>query len=166
VGEIYLEVVKDRKPFIVNTSDMNITVYGTAFNVSAYADRHTPSVVLVEGKVGVKNTLSGEEMMMMPKEMVSLQNNRLNRETVDIRKYTSWKDGYLLLDRTPVTEVLKYMEQYYNLSFDIKENVNLRDITCTGKIYLTPNLDDIMKTVSLLSSTKYTRENNKIYIQY
>jgi ferric-dicitrate binding protein FerR (iron transport regulator) len=62
VGEIYLEVVKDRKPFIVNTSDMNITVYGTAFNVSAYADRYTPSVVLVEGKVGVKNTLSGEDL--------------------------------------------------------------------------------------------------------
>jgi hypothetical protein len=58
------------------------------------------------------------------------------------------------------------LEQYYNLSFDIREDINLRDITCTGKIRLSPNLDDVMETVSLLSSTKYKRENNKIYIKY
>jgi ferric-dicitrate binding protein FerR (iron transport regulator) len=165
-GEIFLEVTKDKKPFIVNTSEMDITVYGTVFNVAAYADRNHPSVVLVEGKVGVKTILSGEETIMKPREMVSFQNNSLYKETVDTRKYTSWKDGYLLLDQTPIHEVLKYMEKYYNLSFDIKDNVNLHHITCTGKIHLTSNLDNIMQTVSLLSSTKYRRENNKIYIEY
>ncbi|MDR2773670.1 MAG: FecR family protein [Tannerella sp.] len=165
-GEIFLEVSKDKKPFVVHTPDMEITVYGTAFNVSTYAERSNPFVVLVEGKVGVKTILSGEETIMNPNEMVSLRNNRLNKGTVDVRKYTSWKEGYLILDQTPVSQVLKYLEQYYNLSFDISENINLQDITCTGKIRLSPNLDDVMETISLLSSTKYIRENNKIYIKY
>jgi hypothetical protein len=165
-GEIFLEVAKDKKPFIVHTADMDIIVYGTTFNVSSYADGNISSVVLVEGKVGVKTILSGEETMMKPSEMLSFQDNRLYKETVDTRKYTSWKDGYLLLNQTPVTDVLKQLEQYYNLSFDIRDNVNLHSITCTGKIYLSSNLDDIMKTISLLSSTKYRWENNKIYIEY
>ena len=166
VGEVYLEVAKSDKPFIVHTSDMDIKVYGTAFNVSAYANNSVTSVVLVQGKVGVKTVRSGEEMMIKPDEMASFSNNRLYRETVDVRKYTSWKDGYLLLDQTPITEILKQLEQYYNLSFDIGKNVNLQNITCTGKIYLSSNLDDVMHTISLLSSTRYKRENNKIYIEY
>src|SRR5690606_13807238 len=38
-GEIYIEVAPDsQKPFHVSTSDFNVKVYGTKFNVSAYAD--------------------------------------------------------------------------------------------------------------------------------
>jgi hypothetical protein len=166
VGEVYLEVAKDGKPFIVHTLNMDVKVYGTAFNVSAYADRNVASVVLVEGKVSVKAARSDEEMMMQPQEMASFLNNRLYKETVDVLRYTSWKDGYLLLNQTPFAEILEQLEQYYNLSFDVRENVNLRNITCTGKIYLSDNLDDVLKTISLLSSTQYERENNKIFIEY
>ncbi len=59
-----------------------------------------------------------------------------------------------------MTEVLKQIGRYYNLSFDFDNDVNLQKRTCTGKIFLSENLDNVMTTVGLLSSTKYIKDNN------
>jgi ferric-dicitrate binding protein FerR (iron transport regulator) len=164
-GEIYVEVAEDRKrPFLIHTADFQIKVYGTKFNVTAYRDRSVQSVVLVEGQVGVEMS-DREEAVLQPNERLSFYGEQVSRETVDVIKYTSWKDGYLVLKQTPIADVLKQMERYYNLSFDIYDSVDLQTVTCTGKIYLSDSLDNVMKTVSLLSSTRYTREDRKIYIE-
>ncbi|MDR1097790.1 MAG: DUF4974 domain-containing protein, partial [Tannerella sp.] len=81
-----------------------------------------------------------------------------------VTRYISWKDGYLQLDKTPVAEVLKQVERYYNLSFDMQENLDLSTKKCSGKIYLSDNLDNVMKTISLLSGTRYERDDKNIYI--
>ena len=65
---------------------------------------------------------------------------------------------------TPMSEVLKQIEKYYNLSFNYDKDVKLKDLTCTGKIVLSENLDNVMTTIALLTSTKYLKENNRIYI--
>jgi ferric-dicitrate binding protein FerR (iron transport regulator) len=96
--------------------------------------------------------------------MLTYYNDRVDKKQVNVSNYVSWKDGYLMLQQTPIAEVLKQMERYYNLSFDIQEPVDLQSKTCTGKIYLSDNLDNVMTTISLLSSTKYTRDDKKIYI--
>jgi transmembrane sensor len=83
---------------------------------------------------------------------------------VDVLAFTSWKEGYLTFDDTPVTEVLKQIERYYNLSFNLNDAVSFKGITCTGKIILSENLDNVMATLSLLSGTEYKRENRAIYI--
>jgi ferric-dicitrate binding protein FerR (iron transport regulator) len=164
-GEMYIEVAKDdKKPFLVNTPDFQIKVYGTKFNVSAYHDeRSVRSVVLVEGSVGVKTVLHGETVLQ-PNEMLTCNNNRMDKKQVDIIKYISWKDGYIVLEQTPISEVLKQVERFYNLSFNIRNVADLQSKTCTGKIYLSDNLDNVMNTISLLSSTKYTRDDKMIYI--
>ncbi|MDR2472212.1 MAG: FecR domain-containing protein [Tannerella sp.] len=165
-GEIYIEVAPDLlHPFIVSTPTMDITAYGTAFNVTAY-DGGAAAVVLVEGKVGVKTEISDVETILNPADMLVINDNSLNINQVDVGKYISWKDGYIELNRTPVTDVLKQLELYYNLSFDIDENVEIKHITCTGKIVLSPNLDNLMNAISIMSSTKYHREDNKIFIEY
>ncbi|MDR1102673.1 MAG: FecR domain-containing protein [Tannerella sp.] len=163
-GEIYVEVAEDRKrPFLIRTADFQIKVYGTKFNVTAYRDQPVQSVVLVEGQVGVAVS-DREEATLQPNERLTYCEKQVSRETVDVAKYTSWKDGYLVLKQTPIADVLKLMERYYNLSFDIHDHVDLQAVTCTGKIYLSDNLDNVMKTISLLSSTRYTREDRQIYI--
>lgn len=163
-GEMYVEVVKDsQRPFFVNTPDMQVKVYGTIFNISTYRDNSPQSVVLVEGRVGIK-TESEKEIFLVPNEIFAYQNHTWNKREVDATKYISWKDGYIILDKTPIDEVLKQIERYYNLSFRIDEKLDLQSKTCTGKIYLSDNLDNIMTTISLLSSTGYSRDDKTIYI--
>ncbi|MDH6534643.1 FecR family protein [Parabacteroides sp. 52] len=164
VGEMYVEVAKDKqKAFIVNTSEFQAKVYGTQFNISAYRDNCSQSVVLVEGSVGIK-TSAKEETRLLPNDRLQLIDNKWTKEQVDVSRYISWKEGYIVLKNTSIVDVLKQVERYYNLTFNIPESNKLDALTCTGKIYLSDDLDNVMHTVSLLSSTRYKRENKTIYI--
>lgn len=51
-GEAYLEVARDEeRPFIVRTSEVDIRVLGTVFNINAYPDGDYVRTTLVTGKV-------------------------------------------------------------------------------------------------------------------
>ncbi|ULB34612.1 MULTISPECIES: FecR family protein [Proteiniphilum] len=163
-GEMYIEVIPDsQKPFHVHTSDFNVKVYGTKFNVSAYADSPR-SVVLVEGRVSLQPVNKKETFLSPSEQAVYSDNGTFNTQKVDVTQFISWKNGYLEFDKTPMTEVLKQIGRYYNLSFDFDNDVNLQKRTCTGKIFLSENLDNVMTTVGLLSSTKYIKDNNQVFI--
>ena len=163
-GEMYIEVAPDgKKPFHVRTSDFDVKVYGTKFNVSTYADS-PQSVVLVEGRVSLKSENKKETFLSPSEQALYDDNGTFNRQKVDVNPFISWKDGYLEFDKTPMTEVLKQIGRYYNLSFDFDKDVNLYKRTCTGKIHLSENLDNVMTTIGLLSSTKYIKDNNQVYI--
>jgi hypothetical protein len=161
-GEMYVEVAHDKnKPFYVHTSDFNVRVYGTKFNLTNYEG--TPhSVVLVEGSVSVMKDAA--ETLLKPNEQLLISEGNMERQIVDVTRYTSWKDGFLLLDKTPMTEVLEQVGRYYNLSFNYEQDMNLKNRTCSGKIYLSDNLDNVMTTIALLSATKYEKINDRIYI--
>ena len=163
-GEIYIEVAEDKsKPFYVHAHDMQVNVLGTRFNVSSYEGLTEQSVVLVQGSVNVKSA-NNQSLVLKPNDMAVFADNVLNRKVVDVSNYISWKDGYLTFDHAPISDVLKKIERYYNLSFNMGSNINLQKRTCTGKIYLSENVDDVMATISILSGTSYRREGQKIYI--
>ena len=164
-GEIYIEVKEDKKtPFIVNTESMAIQVYGTAFNVTSYNDDENQSIVLVEGKVGVKTSGYKDEFTLKPNEMISLSGNEVIKENVDVSKYISWTKDILVFEETPISEILKRIGRYYNVQFDNLPEVTLNEQTCSGKLFLSEYLDSVMMSISSLSSTKYERNNNIINI--
>lgn len=163
-GELYLEVAPDKKsPFVVQTSDFDVKVYGTVFNVSAYAEAEQ-SVVLVEGSVGLLAKNRGELFIKPGEQAIYSENGAFSTQKVDVEKFTSWRNGYLLFDNAPIAEVLQQIGRCYNLSFNLDQNVSLKGKTCTGTIILSDNLDDVMTTVALLSSLKYKRDNKQILI--
>ncbi len=163
-GEMYIEVAQDKsKPFHVQTTGFNVQVYGTKFNVSSYSDS-PHSVVLVEGSVSLQSTGVKELFLTPSQQAVYSENGTFKTQKVDVNQLTSWKDGYLSFDKTPMTEVLRQIGRFYNLSFDFENDVNLQKRTCTGKIYLSDNLDNVMTIIGLLSSTTYMRTENKILI--
>src|SRR5437773_11061947 len=55
-GEAYFDVVKDAAhPFIVHTSDIDIRVLGTAFNVKSYPKESSIETTLIHGLIEVTN---------------------------------------------------------------------------------------------------------------
>ena len=163
-GELYIEVSSDKhKPFLVHTRDFNVKVHGTAFNLSAYTDS-PHSVVLVEGSVSLKSADHKELFINPGEQAVFSDNGSFDTRIVDVAHFTSWRKGHLEFDKTPMTEVLLQIGRYYNLSFDYEQDVNLGKRTCTGKISLSENLDNVMETISLLTNSKYMKENNRIYL--
>ena len=52
-GEGFFEVSHSNVPFIVDVKDFQIKVYGTKFNVSAYAEDPEVKTVLQQGSIGI-----------------------------------------------------------------------------------------------------------------
>lgn len=162
-GEIFLDVEKmPAKPFIVRTGNMKIQVYGTSFNISAYADEAESSVVLVEGSV--KISTSHGEVMLEPNKRVILSENGVNVLDANVDEYISWKNGYLVLKKASLNDVLKQIERYYNIAFSSKSKLNAYDERLSGKLYLSNNIDSIMSSLSTIYPFKYERKDNMISI--
>lgn len=167
-GEIYIEVAKNtQKPFYVHTPTLSVNVFGTIFNVSSYLNAPA-EVVLEEGSVaietnGSKNTTA---IKLNPGQMATLvSDGTIKKKEVDVSKYTSWKDGYIILSQTPVSEALQQIERLYNLSFNMENSVDLKNKNCYGKLVLSGNLDDVLNTLAALSGTTYERNNSTITIK-
>lgn len=164
-GEMFIDVAKDGRPFYVSATKFNTRVYGTSFNLSAYED--SPHfLVLVNGSVSLTSTNGDDgELMLLPNERaIYSDNGKFEKSSVDVEQYITWKDGFLSFNKAQMSEVLQKLGRYYNLSFDYDNDINLQNRTCTGKIYLSDNLDNVMTTVALLTSTRYEIKENNIYI--
>lgn len=164
-GEVFIDVAHNQEiPFILHTHDMNIVVQGTSFNVSAYKDDSIKTIVLVEGKVKIGR---GENFIaeLQPNEKIDITTYNIRKETVDVSEYISWRKGVLEFNGTEMSEILKKIGRYYNVQFEGVKEVPLHKQTLSGKLFLSSNLDSVMTSMSILSSTVYKRENNMIHIR-
>jgi ferric-dicitrate binding protein FerR (iron transport regulator) len=163
-GEIFIDVAHNSKiPFIVRSKEIEIEVYGTSFNVSAYNDDNKKTVVLIDGKITIK-TEGNDKIDLFPNEKIDIEEHKLLKEKVDVSEYISWTKGVLEFEQTPMSEILKKIGRYYNVRFDGSPDIALNEKSCSGKLFLSNNLDSVLTSVSVLSSTIYKRENNKIHI--
>ncbi|MBQ8502157.1 MAG: FecR domain-containing protein [Bacteroides sp.] len=125
-GEAFFAVAKDAKrQFLVHTpNNSRIAVYGTEFNVDAYAEDETIQTTLVSGKIGFSylDKSTRHSLMMKPGQKAVYhacrKEVRLKEANVDVE--TAWKDGRLIFRDTPFEEVLRSLTKRYNVKFLIK----------------------------------------------
>lgn len=158
-GEIFIDVAKqNNKPFIIRTPNSQITVYGTSFNVSSYPDEKNESIVLVNGSVEIKS--EDNSIMLKPSEMAEIENGIIQRKKVNVSEYISWKSGYMELNKTPLNDVLKKIGRYYNVEFQYENELNLTNQTCSGKLFLSENFDNVLNAFSKMTFLTYDKNNN------
>lgn len=127
LGEAYFEVSKDPKhPFIVNTPyQASIKVYGTKFNVEAYAKDSMLTASLKEGSIALSYLGKDgkmKEQMLLPGQSVSYRDDELpmlmGDNIVDIN--TAWTQGKIIFRNTPLKEVIHELEKTYNVKFLVR----------------------------------------------
>lgn len=158
-GEVFVEIASEEKPFIIHTPRSQITVYGTSFNISSYTDEESESVVLVSGSVEVAS-MNGS-LKLKPNEMAEIRNGSIHQRQVDVTEYISWKNGYLELNKTPLNEVLMKIGRYYNMEFTYHTELDLDNRTCSGKLYLSDNFDNVLESFSKMTYLDHERMNDK-----
>ena len=94
VGEAGFKVKRDEEhPFIVKSSDFQVTALGTEFNVTAYPDEEEVTATLISGKVLVEyNNQQGQEILK-PNEQLAY-NKRTRSGNVlhpDMQDVTAWQ---------------------------------------------------------------------------
>lgn len=159
-GEVYLDVKKDpSRPFIVKTNGFDVKVLGTQFNVCAYKEDASASVVLVNGKVEV-NTAKKEKSVLAPNQRIEIDGTGTNVKEVDVFEYICWKDNMMMLNDRRVGETLDRLSRYYGRT--ILYNEEVRDIPISGKLDLRENMEDVILIVcqSVYLHYRVDAENN------
>ena len=190
-GEAFFEVAKEKKrQFLVRTPDLTVKVFGTSFNVKSYPDENTTETTLVEGSISIYKTSTngqaiGREIKMDPNQRIVLykvQGNSTPSESIpekiknvparkaklvlsksiDTKRFTSWKDGELIIKSEPMVKLAVKLERRYNVKIHF-ESEDIKLIRFTGTIE-NETIEQVMAAIKLASSIDYRIEERVIWI--
>jgi transmembrane sensor len=164
-GEIYIEVAHNpRRPFYVRTSDMNVRVYGTKFNVTSYHSDKIKRVALIEGRISVcSNKVKSNVVMLLPNQEYAQSNNGFSVRKVNATDFMSWKNGLWIFTNEELSSIALRLSRYYGKPIECAANIS--DKSCTGKLVLFDDVHTTMETIAEILSVRCLSINNKIYIK-
>jgi ferric-dicitrate binding protein FerR (iron transport regulator) len=167
-GEAYFAIVHNEKqPFIVQTTDMEIEVLGTVFDLSSYIDSEHSTVTLESGKVNVRfKNPAFEPIMLSPNEQVTYNriSHSVSKHTVKCDDVLAWTKGNMVIQSMSLEEIAKIVERKYNLK--VYANFNrYKNEKITVKFMNDESITDFMTVLKyLVPNLQYKIENDKLYI--
>lgn len=132
-GEAFFDVTPDpEKPFRVAADTVNVTVLGTAFDVSDGSDM---SMVAVEhGLVRVENAAQVPAVfeMLEPGQQARVKRDgTVTRSQIPTSQIGAWRNNQLIAQDQPLSEVVDKLRRYFNGTILITDEV-LASQTVTG----------------------------------
>jgi len=165
-GEAYFDVIHNpNKTFIVHTSEYDIKVLGTAFNVSAYLYDNIYQTSLERGKIsiidkkGKKSTLNPDEIHLLIRNKKQSKIYRIE----NINKYSSWRKGEIFFCNQSFKNIARELERTYNIHFYINKK-EIENLKYTGKFDRNDSITKILKILKLTTEFNYTLKNDTVEI--
>lgn len=162
-GRAYFEVQKSDIPFIVKTSDMDVLVLGTSFDVESRESCQNSSVILVEGSVKVHT--NGESYLIKPDEQLKMDRSSKNTivNSVDSKLLTMWKDGVLVVHGQNFEELVESLSSWYGVKIINRSSVSI-DERFNGR-FDREDIEAAMKAISISANIKYRVESGNLIIE-
>ena len=162
-GEAYFDVkANPEKPFIVTAGGMDVRVYGTEFNVTAY-EGESVRTVLVEGKVGVKTTEGSEEVQLHPGQMAEREGNGIVVQEVDTYTYTAWKDGKFVFEEENIERIMERLARWYNLNV-FYANESVKNQLFNGVLTRFTEVEDILRVIEQTATVEFEIKGNTVIV--
>lgn len=157
-GEAFFEVKHDTSsPFIVHSGKMQTRVLGTSFNIYAYPKDGTFSVAVRTGKVGVSENNGGKLKhlsLLTPgmKLLYHIKARDYKVHTERIAEVNAWIKNSFTFKDVSLPNILKSLERYYNVHFDLKSN-NLNQCNFNAT-FTNKSIGDVMEEIRIMSGKK------------
>jgi transmembrane sensor len=188
-GEAFFDVVKDKtRPFIVHTSDIDIRVLGTAFNVKSYPKEPSIETTLIRGLIEVtnKNEPTSPKVILYPQNklvfnkvaaptqpaspqskaialhkpfaIAALPRNVADSALVE----TSWIYNKLIFDGETLRDNAAKMERWYGVKIKFRGD----KVGNTPIRYPLANetVEEALKALQIIEPFNYKRNGNEIEI--
>lgn len=121
MGEAFFDVTKGVE-FTVKTSNGQVTVLGTSFNV--FSRGNSFFVECFSGRVLVSTKTDQKELT--PGKKVNLENGRLVFSEIGTQKAALWRLGEFYFDTAPLKDVISEMERQFDIKFIVKSDISER----------------------------------------
>jgi transmembrane sensor len=166
-GQVFFDIKHmDGHPFVVKTSNLNITVLGTSFDVKAYKNEQITKVSVLTGKVGISVQGQGNKpaIMLLPSQQVVLNNvtDNVVKGTTKAAAIESWRSNVLVFEDEDLNLVFKALERKYNAKINV-EDKELLDQHISIKLNAQP-LTNILEVLSFTKHFKYEMPNDSTVV--
>lgn len=164
-GEAFFSVSKDKNnPFRVKTTDIDIEVLGTEFNVKAYAEENSVSTTLVEGSVKISSKfqhtiIKPDQKLVFDKGSKKMIIQKLADTSID----TEWKDGRFVFRNESLGELAPKLERRFDVDI-IFADEQVKNRRFTGILLR----ESILETISYFDHSQFVIcrvQDNKIIIK-
>ena len=164
-GEAYFDVKTDSlRPFVVESGGMNVRVYGTEFNVTAYRDEKLRTT-LVQGKVGIK--VDGEkELLLRPGQMAEYdaQTKHLEVQEVNTYLYTAWIEGTFAFKDETIEEIMGRLSRWYDLNV-FYANEEVKKQLYDGIIPQVKDFEDVLRMIEGTATIHFEIKGNTVIVR-
>lgn len=166
-GQAFFDVVHESKrPFIVRTKTLDVTVLGTSFDVKAYDNDRQSKVSVKSGKVGVtvRNQPGQPAVMLLPDKQIVVQNKKSEIKITEVSTpaIAPWKDNKNVLEDELLSEVFHALERKYNQHI-IVENKALEEEKISITLDNQP-LTDVLKVIGFSKKFNYSQLNDSTIV--
>jgi transmembrane sensor len=187
-GEAFFDVTENKhKPFIVKTSDIQVKVLGTKFNVKSYPEENYIETTLITGLIEIEEISTAKEQKMNitlhPNQKATFtrttrklalddvsQEKMTPRpirkisiiEKIDPEPITSWKDNKLIFNNELFKSLLPKLERWYNVDIQLEDTV-INNYRYTG-LFEKETVEQALDALKLATPFEYSINKNVITI--
>lgn len=164
-GEAYFEVAKNpEQPFIVSSSQMNVRVLGTHFNVKAYDDDQQSRTTLLEGSVSLS---SDHGQALLKPGQQGLLNQKTGKLAVSAAPdggegSVAWKNGDFMFVNEDIHTVMRQIARWYDV--DIEYKGDFKDLQFRGVISRFKNISEVLKLLQLTDAVHFKVVGRRIIV--
>lgn len=165
VGEGFFEVThNDKIPFVVHSSQVNVKVLGTKFNVRAYQNESS-CITLAEGKIEVATNNNENKIILKPNEQVSFSEEKglTVTKSISVDATRSWTQGEAAYINKRLDEIVSDLERKFDVCIHIEDSTLVSDVfTCRFKE--TANIEQVLILLKETRQLNYKIEGQEIRI--
>lgn len=169
-GEAYFEVEKKTNtkgsslPFVVRTTQQELTVLGTKFNINSYSEDEIAVTTLVEGsvKVAPKGDPNLSKLLQMNQQSRIVNGrNEITINEVDPSIAIAWQKGIFQFNKNDIYSIMNQLSKWYGIEVQYKGD-RIKNVF-TGKVHRNLSLSQVLEILRF-SKINYELIGNKIII--
>lgn len=162
-GEGFFEVAHDAEhPFIVVTKGQRLKVLGTSFNLKAYTNEPAVVTTLVTGRVKLYCDKATVAQVLSPGQQSVFAEDKFCVEDVDTKIFYAWKLGELRFRATPLDEVLREIERWYDIDIDYSTVPN--GVKIHASIRKDKKLTAVIEALEKITDLKFDIQGRRLKI--
>ena len=163
-GEAYFEVAKDaKKPFTVQFMSSSVTVLGTSFNIRAYPEEKQSQTTLADGSERINSP--GSSMLLKPGEQAEVKalSGEMVKKEVDVKTFTSWKNGRFVFEQEPLENIMRTLERWYDIRVIFRDE-GAKRISLSGNLKRYGDFSQVMNMLQMTGDVRFELHGNDVYI--
>lgn len=161
-GEAFFEVTKDKhKPFIVHTSQFDIRVTGTQFNIRTYPEE-TESATLAEGSIQLEK--DHRVYRLVPGQQAYLNGEEVKIKEVNPEDAIAWRYNAFSFKEVPLEHIMNELARWYDINV-FYQSPEIKELHFTAWFQRSIPIQELLKILEKTQQVKLELKGRTLIVE-